>query len=161
MGKKKVYVETSVISNLTARPASNIADAARQLSTHAWWEAEACRYELYSSPVVRREASKGDPVAAKKRIDALSGVPELAFSEQAAALAERLIADGAVPAGSPDDALHIAIAAVNGMDYLLSWNFKHITNAQKIPDIRRACAASGVQCPEICTPQMLQEGESA
>ena len=89
----------------------------------------------------------------------MAGFPELALNEQASALAARLIEDGAVPAGFPDDALHIAIATVNGMDYLLSWNFKHITNAQKIPDIRKVCAAFGVQCPEICTPQMLQEGE--
>ena len=161
MGKQKVYIETSVISNLTARPASNIADAARQLATHAWWDSDSSRYDLFSSPVVRREASKGDPGAAKKRIDAWTGIPELALNEQASALAARLIAAGAVPTGFPDDALHIAIAAVNGMDYLLSWNFKHITNAQKIPDIRKVCAAFGVRCPEICTPQMLQEGENS
>ena len=161
MEKKKVYIETSVISNLTARPASNITDAARQLSTHAWWDADSFRYDLFSSPVVRREVSKGDPIAAKKRIDALADIPELAIDEQASALAARLIAEGAVPAEFPDDAMHIAIAAVNGMDYLLSWNFKHITNAQKIPDIRMVCVAFGVRCPEICTPQMLQEGEPA
>lgn len=160
MEKQKVYIETSVISNLTARPALNIADAARQFATHAWWDANSYRYDLYSSPVVRREASKGDSSAAQKRIDALTDIPELALSEQASALATRLIAEGAVPAGFPDDAMHIAIAAVNGMDYLLSWNFKHITNAQKIPEIRKVCAAFGVRCPEICTPQMLQEGES-
>jgi len=158
MEKRKVYVETSVISNLTARPSANIVDAARQLSTQIWWEQESYRYDLYSSPVVRREAQKGDPDAAKKRIAALDGIPELALDEKAAALAARLIAENAVPEEFPDDAMHISIAAVNGMDYLLSWNFKHITNAQKIPDIRRVCEASGMRCPEICTPQMLQEG---
>ena len=112
---------------------------------------------MFVSPIVRREAGKGDGDAAKRRMEAVDVLPELRLSVEAAHLAQKLIEEKAVPANFRDDALHIAIAAVERMDYLVSWNFKHITNAQMIPKIKKVCSDNGYRCPEICTPQMLLE----
>ena len=90
---------------------------------------------------------------------ALTNFQELQADEQAQRLAMKLLDGKAVPKEFPDDALHIATAALNEMDYLVSWNFRHITNAQTIPIVKRICEENGYKCPEICTPQMLQEGD--
>ena len=157
--KKKVYVETTVISDATALPTRDLVQAGRQLVTREWWNTAAERFDLFSSNVVANESKRGDPDAAKRRVDALQGIPELKTDEKALALASELIARKAVPPEYPDDALHIATAALNGMDYLVSWNFKHITNAHTIPLVERICRENGYACPCICTPQMLQEGD--
>jgi len=156
--KPKVYVETTVISDATALPARDIVLAARQIATREWWGSASERFDLYSSDIVAREARLGDADAAQRRVEALVGMPELQSNEKAVALAKELIARKAVPAEYPDDALHIATAALNGMDYLVSWNFKHITNGNTIPLVERIVRENGYECPCICTPQMLSEG---
>jgi len=156
--RPKVYVETTVISDATALPARDIVLAARQIATREWWASAADRFELYSSDIVAREAKRGDPEAAQRRVDALRGLPELQSDQNALALARELIARKAVPVEYPDDALHIATAALNGMDFLVSWNFKHITNGNTIPLVERIVRENGYACPCICTPQMLSEG---
>ena len=155
--KKKVYVETTVVSDATALPTNDLSVAGRQITTRTWWTTAATRFTLYSSDVVKREAMRGDPDAAHRRVEALSGLLELATTTEALQLADTLIRRKAVPKEFPDDALHIALAAVCKMDFLVSWNFKHITNAQAIPLIKRICAEEGFVCPEICTPYQLQE----
>ena len=156
--KKKVYVETTVISDATALPSKDLILAGRQILSREWLERAMSEYELYSSFLVRREALKGDEGAAARRMAALTGFRELQADERAQHLAVKLIEGKAVPKEYPDDALHIATAALNRMDYLVSWNFKHITNAHTIPKVKRICEENGFVCPEICTPQMLQEG---
>ena len=156
--KKKVYVETTVISDATALPSKDLVLAGRQFVSREWLESAKVKYDLYSSFLVRREALKGDPDAASRRMAALTDFRELQADDQAQRLAMKLLEGKAVPKEYPDDALHIAIAALNEMDYLVSWNFRHITNAQTIPLVKRICAENGYTCPEICTPQMLQEG---
>lgn len=155
--KKKVYVETTVVSDATALPTNDLVRMARQITTRAWWNTAVDRFELYCSDVVKREARRGDPEAARRRLEALDGMPVLSASPQALALAERLLRGKAVPKEYPDDALHIAIAAVYGLDFLVSWNFKHIANAQTIPFVKRICAENGFVGAEICTPYQLQE----
>ena len=157
--KEKVYVETTVISDATALPSKDVVLAGRQFVSREWLEAAKGKYELYSSFLVRREALKGDPNAAARRMAALTVFQELQADERAQQLAMKLLDGKAVPKEYPDDALHIATAALNEMDYLVSWNFRHITNAQTIPLVKRICAENGYRCPEICTPQMLQEGD--
>ncbi len=157
--KKKVYVETTVVSDVVAFPTNDLTVAGRQAATREWWKTAAERFDLFSSTVVSQEIRRGDPEAARRRVDLLADVPELLADARAVALATKLIDGKAVPKEFPDDALHIATAAINAMDYLVSWNFRHITNAQTIPLVRRVCEASGYRCPEICTPQMLQKGE--
>ena len=155
--KKKVYVETTVVSDATALPTNDLARMGRQITSIKWWNSATTSFELYCSDVVKREARRGDSEAAQRRMDALEGMPELQTSSQALSLAMKLIEGKAVPKEYPDDALHIAIAAVCGMDFLVSWNFKHITNAQTIPLVKRICAENGFVCAEICTPYQLQE----
>ena len=155
MEKKKVYVETTVVSDATALPTNDLALVGRQVATREWWKTAREQFDLFSSTVVSQEARRGDPEAAKRRLEALKDLPELVADSRAVELAMKLIRGKAVPEEFPDDALHIATAAINAMDYLVSWNFRHITNAQQIPAIRRICAANGYVCPEICTPQML------
>ncbi len=155
--KEKVYVETTVVSDATALPTNDLALVGRQVATREWWKTAAERFDLFVSPIVRREAAKGDAYAANRRLEALSAFPELELTSEASALAQKLVEAKAVPARFKEDALHIAIAAVAGMDYLVSWNFRHITNAQMIPKIKKVCSDNGYVCAEICTPQMSQE----
>ena len=152
--KRKVYIETSVISYLTARQSKTILGAAHQQITQAWWETRN-QYELLVSESVLRECGAGDPDAAQKRLAVLSDVPLLLITEQALDIAESLVRHGIIPAKAAEDALHIAIATVNGVDYLLTWNCRHIAN----PEMQRCIAAYlgtiGLFLPFICTPEEL------
>ncbi|KFB74494.1 MAG: hypothetical protein AW09_000205 [Candidatus Accumulibacter phosphatis] len=134
--KRKIYVETSVISYLTARPSKTILGAAHQQITLAWWETRN-QYELLVSESVLRECDAGDPDAAQKRLAVLNDVPLLLITEQALNIAESLVRQGILPPKAVEDALHIAVATVNGVDYLLTWNCRHIAN----PEIQRGIAA--------------------
>ena len=154
--KKKVYVETSVISNLTARPSRNVIDLGHQVATCEWWDSCRDEVELFSSAVVDREASKGDADAAALRMDAISKTKTLPVTEEAIRLAELLLRETAVPRTSFDDALHIAVAAINKMDFLVTWNCKHIANAVTMPKIYKVCQDAGYSCPLICTPEQMK-----
>lgn len=74
-------------------------------------------------------------------------------------LATRFIAEGAVPGNAGVDALHVAVATVHGVDCLLTWNCRHINNAETKPILRSVCAVAGYTCPEICTPEELMPEE--
>ena len=154
--KKKVYVETSVISNLTARPSHNVTDAAMQMQTLNWWAFAPERYGLFASRLVLEEASRGDVEAAKRRVELVNELQMLTIDDSAVNLAEKLLEATAVPRNSFDDALHIAIAAINKMDFLVTWNCKHIANSETIPIIAHVCESAGYRCPIICIPPTLQ-----
>ncbi|MEZ4269701.1 MAG: type II toxin-antitoxin system VapC family toxin [Myxococcota bacterium] len=157
--KPVAYIETSVISYLVAHPSRDLIVAARQQMTRDWWTRMGGAYQLLVSPLVTREARRGDSVAAERRLAVLKDVRSVLVSEEAGALARRLIVDGAVPVGSPEDALHIALASVHGADVLLTWNFKHIANPFTGHAIWASVARAGLNPPLICTPeQMLEEG---
>jgi predicted nucleic acid-binding protein len=155
MDKKTVYIETSIVSYLTARPSSNLLAAAWQKVTIDWWDTQRNRFDLFVSATVIEEASKGNAQAATRRLAALVDVPLLPITETVVALSKSLIREGVMPEKALDDALHIAVAAVHGIDYLLTWNCRHIDNAETKPLIRRICTINGYSCPEICTPQEL------
>lgn len=155
-----VYVETSVISYYAARPSRDIVTAARQTITQEWWNEERERYEIYISVLVVEEAKAGDAVAAQRRAEALSGLPILEINDATSSVAKRLIDGGLIPATSVEDALHIALAAVHGMDFLLTWNFRHINNAEAKARIGAAIEALGYECPVICSPEELGGLES-
>ncbi len=152
---KSVYIETSVISYLTSRPSRNIVAAAWQQVTMEWWEKQSARFELFVSELVLAEAGEGDSEAVQRRMEKLDGIPDLEVTDEAVSLAGKLIAEGALPEKAIDDAMHIAIAAVHGIDYLLTWNYRHLDNAERKPMVRSICVSSGYQYPEICTPQEL------
>ena len=155
---KTVYIETSIVSYLTSRPSRDIRIAAWQEITTQWWEQERAKYELFTSELVMAEAGAGDHKAARRRLEQLKDIPELAIDDAVRQFAARLIADGGVPSEAQADALHIATASVNELDYLLTWNCRHIDNAATKPVIRSICVVGGYPYPEICTPlELLSE----
>ena len=147
-----VYIESSVISYLTARPSRDVVTAARQAITLDWWQNQRHRYEVYISALVEEEISSGDPIAAEQRIQAVSSIPSVAISPEAQVIAASLIATKSIPANCVEDAMHIAIAASQGTEYLLTWNFKHINNAETKSLIAKAREASGYICPPFSAP---------
>ncbi len=153
--KKKVYIETSIVSFLTGRPSRNLLSAAWQTLTLEWWERRRLLFDLYISELVLKEASRGDEEAAKKRTDSLEGIPLLALTDSAVELSKILINQRAIPGNAIDDALHIALSSVHNIDYLLTWNCRHIDNAETKPLVRSVLISNGYNCPEICTPQEL------
>jgi len=159
--KPKVYIETSVISYLTARPTNDLLAAAWQNATCEWWENRKNDYELVTSALVREEAAKGDPEAATRRLDVLRDIPNLKMCDEITVLTKTLVLKGALPEKATDDAMHVAFASYHNIDYLLTWNCRHIDNAEKKPLIRTLCANQGWSCPEICTPLELMEGNHA
>jgi hypothetical protein len=157
--RPSVYVETSVISYLVARPSlSSVRVAANQETTREWWQTRRERFDLYVSAVVVGEAQRGNPGLASARIEIVRGLPLAQVTPEAVDLAAALIAGAGVPKKANEDALHIAIAAASGLDYLLTWNCTHIANAVTIPRVNAICRARGFEPPLIYTPQELMEG---
>lgn len=153
--KPIVYIESSVISYLTSRPHRDIIIAARKAITLDWWVNHSHRYELRISILVEEEIGKGDATAAHLRLESVAGVPSLAISDEAASIANLLLTKSAVPRGSEEDALHIGIAAAQGADFLLTWNFKHINNAETKAAIVKLVESCGYSCPQLCSPEEL------
>ncbi len=150
-----VYIESSVISYLTARPGRDVVVAARQAITLEWWQNQREKYEVFISALVEEEIAAGDSSAAQRRIEAVTGIASVAVTSQAQTLAHSLMSGNAVPETSPEDALHIGIAAAQGVEYLLTWNFKHINNAETKSAIARIIEQQGLICPVICSPEEL------
>lgn len=153
---RSVYIETSVVSYLAARPSKNLLAAAWQQVSFDWWHQERHKYALFTSELVIAEASAGDKEFAKIRLSLLKDIPELKIDDEARDLGGRFIEDGVLPPVARGDAIHIAVAAVQKVDFLLTWNCRHIDNAKTKPAVRRLCAALGFLCPEICTPLELR-----
>ncbi|MDE2773181.1 MAG: type II toxin-antitoxin system VapC family toxin [Gemmatimonadota bacterium] len=151
------YIETSVVSYLTARPSRDVVIAAYQEITREWWRRASDRFDLVASALVVEEARAGDPDAAHVRLETLQAVTLLDATPDAENLANALIVAGAVPREAADDAAHIAIAATNGVDFLVTWNFRHIANAAMRARIEQGCRQAGYEPPVICTPNELME----
>lgn len=158
--KPKVYVETTILSYLTAWRSDDVLRAAHQELTAKWWSSRN-QFELFVSEFVIDEIRRGDPDAARERIAAAEGLERLLADHQVELLARSLLEQAALPTKARIDAAHIAVAAVHGMDYLLTWNCKHIANAFMRPSIERICRESGCEPPVICTPEELQREENS
>jgi len=154
--KPTVYIETSIVNYLTARPSRDLLVAAHQQLTVAWWDEQRTRYELCTSQVVLAEARAGDPEAAQRRLAVLERLPLLDVTDAAIALATMLITRQALPAQAAQDALHLAITCVHGMQYLLTWNCTHLANARLRSRIEQVCREAGYVPPIICTPEELE-----
>jgi PIN domain len=153
--KSKVYIETTVVSYLIARPSRDLIIAAHQQLTQDWWENRRVSFDLYASQLVIQESSAGDAVMAQKRLEALDQIPLLDVNRESIALARTLVEKGPIPEKAAVDALHIAIATVHGMDYLLTWNCRHIANAEMQTAVAAVCRVAGYEPPVICTPEEL------
>ncbi len=153
----RVYVETTIVSYLTARPSRDLIMAAHQQITHDWWHNRRSDFELCISELVLDEAAAGDELAARERLLILQPMLVIETTAEALGLAEDLLRAGALPGKAAADALHIAIAASKAIPYLLTWNCRHLANATMRPVIESVCVASGLRAPIICTPEELLE----
>ena len=154
--KARVYVATSIISYLIGRPSRDLVTAAHQQITRDWWDRRS-RFDLFVSQAVLAEAARGDADTAGRRLEALGEAAVLPVTDETGDLAERLISEHAVAGEAAIDAVHVAVAVVNGMDYLVTWNCTHIANAALRGKIEKTCRQAGFQAPIICTPEELLE----
>ena len=154
-----VYIETTVVGNIAGRLHPNPDVASRQRVTRKWWTTATVRYRIVTSRLTLDECGDGDPAAAAERLEILQGIPLLNESNVAEALAELLINRKAVPASEPRDALHIATAATNGVQFIATWNFKHLLNPHLQAQIAGTCREAGFIPPVICTPEQLKATE--
>lgn len=152
---ERVYIETTVVSYLTARPSRDLIIAAHQQITHDWWNTRRSSYELCVSELVLDEAGAGGSQAAEERLALIQPMLVIETTTEAFELAEELLRAGALPRKATNDALHIAVAAVKAIPYLLTWNCRHLANAAMRPIIEAACIAKGFKAPIICTPEEL------
>ncbi len=156
--KPRIYIETSIISYLAGKPSRDIIVAGYQQITHDWWDNRASQFDLFSSELVFQEASAGDSIVAKKRLAYLEDIPFLKLGTDAVDLAQIFLKKRVLPKKAGDDSLHIAIATVYGFDYLLTWNCKHIANAEIQKKIAKICGEEGYEMPTISTPLELMGG---
>lgn len=157
--RPKVYIETTIVSYLTGRPSRDVLTLAHQQVTQGWWETRRSLYDLYASEIVIAEAERGDPVAARARLSILSQLPRLAATPESERLAPILLAETRLPEYAFVDMSHVSIAAVHGMQFLLTWNCRHIANAAVIRVVEKTCRGRGFEPPVMCTPEELMEIE--
>ena len=158
---KSVYVESSVISYLTARPSRDLVIAAYQAVTAEWWDDRRLRYDVCVSPLVVQEISACDSSAAEERLRVIADIPSVAIAAETESLASALLASNGVPANSARDGLHIAIAATRGIDCLITCNFKPINNASTRTMVVNVVSNSGLVCPVLCPPEELMGEDDA
>ncbi len=151
----RTYLDTSVISYVTNRLSRDIVTLAHQQLTRDWWERRRQNFELHVSELVVFEAGRGDADAAGARLDLIRGLPVLRVNDTARSLAESIFRATALPDKAAADALHIALSAVNGMDFLLTWNCTHIANGVVLKVVNAVCRDSGYEPPTVCTPEEL------
>ena len=156
-----LYIETSIVSHLRQRPSTQVVMAARQLLTHQWWDGERGNYELVTSQYVIDEASAGDAVLAAQRLESLEGIPLLPLDPEIAGIAQEILSRAILPPKASIDALHIAAVAHHRIQYLLTWNCRHIANARILPRIREALTALGIPVPVICTPEEMVDDDDS
>ena len=157
--RRRVYLETTVISYLTARPSRTVITAAHQQITMEWWERRRHDFELVVSEIVLREAEGGDPEMARKRLDLVAGLPRLALTESALLLASEFVQKRLLPEKAAEDGLHIAVATIHDVDYLMTWNCTHIANPEIQERLARFLLERGYILPFICTPEELLGGD--
>ena len=153
--KPRVYLETTIPSYLTSRPSRDLVVAGHQQITREWWEKKGTAFQLYISQLVIDEAGAGDPIAASTRLSVIQDLPQLDITPEVSTLAGAILASGRLPRNAATDAAHIAVAAVHGMDFLLTWNCVHIANASITRALALTCRDQGFECPVICTPEEL------
>jgi len=155
-----VYVETSIISYLRQKPSTQVVLAARQLLTHQWWNDERTNYQLVSLQFVIDEASAGNPTLAAERLQLLAGIPLLPLDPAIADIADEIMSRAILPERARTDALHIAAVAHHRIQYLLTWNCRHIANARILPRIHNVLNDLSLPVPVICTPEEMVGNDS-
>ncbi|WP_427162499.1 type II toxin-antitoxin system VapC family toxin [Aliinostoc sp. HNIBRCY26] len=158
--KETVYIETSILGYLTARLTDNLILAANIKITQDWWNVRRGFFVLYASEIVEDEAARGDTAIASQRLNLLQSLTFLDLTEEAMELAQEFLQQSNLPPKAANDALHIALATVYGLDYLLTWNCKHMANAQIQRKLSQISSGLGYDLPVICTPYELMGFDS-
>ena len=155
--KPTVYIETTVISYLTAKPSRDLIIAAHQQITHDWWDLALPHFDVFVSPIVLEEISRGDAQAAKPRLETVSSFPVLEVLSEIRNLAESYFAAIEIPEKARADSYHLALAAWHGMDFMVSWNCTHIVSGRVKKIIEKINYEYGIRTPIVCTPEELME----
>ena len=153
--KPTVYVETSIFSSLVARQTTDLIATARQQTTRIWWQNDADRYSLFASEIVQLEAGAGDAEMAKLRLEYIASIPRLAYTNAAEQIADSLLHAGILPPKARTDAIHLGIATVHSLDFLVSWNCRHLANGFIYNRVVKHLTKSGYNVPYVCTPNQL------
>lgn len=156
--RQSIYIETSIVSYLVARPSRDLVAAARQQRTHEWWNVHRSAFSVWASELVLEEATRGDPDAARLRLDALAAMQLLPLTADVDRVSAALLKGAALPDQAVADAVHIAIATVHRVDYLLTWNCKHIANPFIQRAVQRVTSEEGFVAPVVCTPEAFVGG---
>ncbi|MCU0777940.1 MAG: type II toxin-antitoxin system VapC family toxin [Akkermansiaceae bacterium] len=149
------YIETTIPSYYVARPSMNVIQASRQATTRAWWDGGCSNFDLFTSQEVLQEAGLGEPGMACQRLELLSSITRLELNEDVGHLAQMLVQVGLVPEKAASDAVHIAVASVHEMNYMVTWNFRHIANPYTRDRLRAVVADAGFHLPVMCSPEEL------
>ena len=152
---RRIYIETTIPSYLTARPSRDIVQAARQQLTREWWDVERRNYDLCISQIVLDEAAAGDAEAAQRRMAVIDTLPLLDLTFEVDGLAGAIMQSGLLPASASRDAVHIAVTAIHQVHFLLTWNCRYIANATIFRDLQHVIMSAGYDMPVICTPEEL------
>jgi predicted nucleic acid-binding protein len=155
-----VYIETSIFGYLTVRTTESLIIAANIKITQDWWNIRRSSFVLYASEIVEDEATKGDAEMANQRLNFLQSLIFLDLTEEAVELAQEFLKQSNLPPKASNDALHMALATIYGLDYLLTWNCKHMANAQIQRKLSQISSAFGYDLPVICTPYELMGFDS-
>nr|VFJ96844.1 MAG: hypothetical protein BECKH772A_GA0070896_1011111 [Candidatus Kentron sp. H]VFJ97437.1 MAG: hypothetical protein BECKH772B_GA0070898_101124 [Candidatus Kentron sp. H]VFK04368.1 MAG: hypothetical protein BECKH772C_GA0070978_1017611 [Candidatus Kentron sp. H] len=158
--KPKLYLETSVVSYQASQASRDVIIAGHQQSTHLLWEKLKDDFEPFVSALVIKEANQGNPDKAKQRLDAIASFTVIKNTPEAESLAQAIVTNRGIPEEYPEDALHIALAAISGMDFIVTWNFAHINNPFTKTRIRQTVEEESLNCPQIVSPDELI-GESS
>jgi predicted nucleic acid-binding protein len=158
--KETVYIETSILGYLTARSTENLIVAANIKITQDWWNIRRSSFMLYASEIVEDEAAMGDTAIADQRLNLLQSLIFLDLTEEAVELAQEFLKHSNLPPKASNDALHMALASVYGLNYLLTWNCKHMANAQIQRKLSQISSGLGYDLPVICTPYELMGFDS-
>jgi hypothetical protein len=158
--RPSVYVETTIPSYLVARGSRDLIVAAHQRVTQDWWDNRRSAFRLFISQLVLDEAARGDAEMASRRLAILAPLKVLAIDDSVLRLADAIVSAGLIPRGRGADAVHVGVAAVNELDFLMTWNCTHINNAEITEDVAAVCLKEGFRCPVFCTPEELMGGET-
>ena len=153
--KPTLYMETTIPSYLTSRPSRDLIIAGHQQITREWGAKRKGAFDIFISQLVVDEARAGDLVAARERLEAVKNFPLLDITDEVEVLASRILGSGVIPPKAATDAAHIAIAAVHGIEFLMTWNCVHLANAVIAKAVAKVCGRHGFPCPAICTPEEL------
>lgn len=156
--KARLYLETTIVSYLVAKPSRDAVTAGLQVATRDWWHRRLSDFKVYVSDVVLAEAAAGDTHYAHKRLEALAVFPVLRPTAASQVLAQALVDSGVLPVKAGGDAAHIALAAAHRIHFLVTWNCRHIANAEILRQVERVCRAHHLDCPVVCTPHELMGG---